>query len=535
MKLFKNYLALVLVLSMSMAGSGLSFAASAWSEITRGNALESAGSIAEAVPHWELAVEYSLEATDEGACTNAALMAKKLGKYYDELGNYPLAVKYYELENDFWVKVGNDWGTADLARANEIRSYIRYYAQNANRAAGYALEKFEPEKGVYLGIYAENDREIGQKIAKTKDVYGKEHAIYMYYQDFNQWMNDYSGYGQSAMDSINAKHVEEIGGALQVAMNAMSGLETVEKNDWLIKWAKEAARYDMPIFLRFCGEMNGDWVPWHGDPALYIEKFRLVHDVMQEYAPNVAMVWCPNDVPVELNGQTIGDYYPGDAYVDWVGINFYVDYYDSGLTDGPSNYLQNPMTHLEYIYDNYADKKPIMICETGVAHHSIPNDESVTQWGAANLEKLYAMLPVLYPRVKAITYLSLNQANENYMVGNRWSNYALSENDVMQETYKRLIQSDNYLSEVVDNARVSLAPFSRVDSDSLFSQDKLVLDVKVPDFKVSRVSVFSDNGYSKSMTEMPYEIEGEALDGNLLSIQVFDSAGKLVINELIKK
>ncbi len=96
--------------------------------------------------------------------------------------------------------------------------------------------------------------------------------------------------------------------------------------------------------------MNGDWVPWHGDPDLYIEKFQLVHNVMEEYAPNVVMVWCPNDVPVELNGQTIPDYYPGDAYVDWVGVNFYVDYYDSGLTDLDSNFLQNPLTHLEYIY-----------------------------------------------------------------------------------------------------------------------------------------------------------------------------------------
>ncbi len=79
-----------------------------------------------------------------------------------------------------------------------------------------------------------------------------------------------------------------------------------------------------------------------------------------------------------------------------------------------------------------------MICETGVSHYSIPNSEDVTAWGgAANLEKLYSMLPVVYPRVKGITYLSLNQANDNYLVGNRWSNYALSENDTVESTYKK--------------------------------------------------------------------------------------------------
>ncbi|BEP29890.1 hypothetical protein HLPR_22210 [Helicovermis profundi] len=40
--------------------------------------------------------------------------------------------------------------------------------------------------------------------------------------------------------------------------------------------------------------MNGDWVQWNGNTELYKVKFRLVHDFMQEYAPNVAMVWDPN-------------------------------------------------------------------------------------------------------------------------------------------------------------------------------------------------------------------------------------------------
>jgi Asp-tRNA(Asn)/Glu-tRNA(Gln) amidotransferase A subunit family amidase len=177
-----------------------------------------------------------------------------------------------------------------------------------------------------------------------------------------------------------------------------------------------------------------------------------------------------------------------------------------------------------------------MICETGVAHYSIPNGENVEAWGAANLEKFYSMLPVVYPRVKAITYLSLNQANDNYLVGNRWSNYALSENEQVKETYKRIIQSDTYLSEVQDYDESSAeAQYYRVEKDTLFNQEELVLDIKVPDYRVSKVSVFSDTGYMKVMTQMPFVIDQEALRGQVLNVQVFDSTGKLVMNELIEK
>lgn len=547
--------ALILVCALSLMSTQMSFAATVWSDLNKAGAYESAGDLESAVPYWKSAFVYFQGVESIDAYTNAALMAKKLGQFYDAAGDYPSAVTYYEYENTYWEKLGKDWGTADMIRADEIRSYIHFYAQNLEKKlenetekeldneigegtedGQSALQKFEPPSGVYLGLYAENDKAIGQHVELTESVYGKDHAIYMYYQNFNQWMNSADGPGRAAMDAINAKRVEEAGGALQVAMNAMEGLGVVEENDWLIRWAKEAASYDMPIFLRFCGEMNGDWVPWHGDPALYIEKFRLVHDVMALYAPNVAMVWCPNDVPVELDGQRIEDYYPGHAYVDWVGVNFYVDYYDSGRTDGPNNYLQNPLSHLQYIYEMYADQKPIMICETGVAHYSIPNGENVEAWGAANLEKFYSMLPVVYPRVKAITYLSLNQANDNYLVGNRWSNYALSENEQVQETYKRIIQSDIYLSQVkAYDENSAEAQYNRVEKDALFNQEELVLDIKVPDYKVSKVSVFSDTGYMKVMTQMPFVIDQEALRGQVLNIQVFDSTGKLVMNELIKK
>ena len=50
-------------------------------------------------------------------------------------------------------------------------------------------------------------------------------------------------------------------------------------------------RFDAPIFIRFAGEMNGEWTPYHGDPELYRQKFRLVYRVLKAAAPKTALIW----------------------------------------------------------------------------------------------------------------------------------------------------------------------------------------------------------------------------------------------------
>jgi mannan endo-1,4-beta-mannosidase len=81
--------------------------------------------------------------------------------------------------------------------------------------------------------------------------------------------------------------------------------------------------------------MNGNWEKWSPanngstpDPAAFVAAWRHVHDLfVQNGATNVVWVWCPNatDVPnatsAPWNHWT--NYYPGDTYVDWVGIDGY--------------------------------------------------------------------------------------------------------------------------------------------------------------------------------------------------------------------
>lgn len=153
--------------------------------------------------------------------------------------------------------------------------------------------------------------------------------------------------------------------------------------------------------------MNGDWVPWHGDPALYKAKFRLVAQTFRAEAPNVAMLWAPGYFPL----YTMNDYYPGDDVVDWVGISAY-GVFDPSLdpvaAPGQGQDSRNLSESFAEVYKLYADRKPIMLAEGAIGSYNYANNQATTAWAETNIRRFYAAMPRLYPRVKALTWFDVD-------------------------------------------------------------------------------------------------------------------------------
>lgn len=138
-------------------------------------------------------------------------------------------------------------------------------------------------------------------------------------------------------------------------------------DDLLRARARDVAAFGQPMFLRFGHEMNADWYPWGGvnnnttgrqdGPTKYIAAWRHVHDLfVAAGATNAVWVWCPNRSSIpNLAWNRAQNYYPGDAYVDWVCI----DGYNRDATKWRSF-----TTLFSAIYTTYAGRKPIMIGET---------------------------------------------------------------------------------------------------------------------------------------------------------------------------
>jgi hypothetical protein len=250
----------------------------------------------------------------------------------------------------------------------------------------------------------------------------------------------YLGYGRSFPAKF-VRHMNDNGAAAQIALEPTS-LEQVQDDAYLHEFAKQAAESHTPIFLRFASEMNGDWVPYNGDPAKYIEKFQLVARVMHAEAPNVAMVWCPFETPV----RTMNDYYPGKAAVDWVGINIYsVPFWDND----PNRQAEwrNPADQLRFVYDKYAARHPIMICEYAASHRSSLDGAERADFARNKIGELYAALPRVYPRVKAVCWLSMN-AIKHAIPGRQSNDYSLLGNDWVRQRYTEVADDPYYLGAV---------------------------------------------------------------------------------------
>ena len=94
--------------------------------------------------------------------------------------------------------------------------------------------------------------------------------------------------------------------------------------------AREFAAVRLPILVRWVHEFNGNWYAWgiannNADPSLYVQAYRHVHDLVEQAgARNVQWVWAFNNgsSPDEAYNEPAAAY-PGDDYVDWVGIDGY--------------------------------------------------------------------------------------------------------------------------------------------------------------------------------------------------------------------
>jgi hypothetical protein len=132
------------------------------------------------------------------------------------------------------------------------------------------------------------------------------------------------------------------------------------QDSYILQWAQMLKSVGRPLFFRPWWEMNGNWFSWgNRDPATYVAAWRHMHDLFsQAGATNVVWVWCPNVTDGGAPHWT--NYYPGDAYVDWVGI----DGYNWGGSAWKS-FATRFAGASQNVYMDYAQRKPIMIAEYG--------------------------------------------------------------------------------------------------------------------------------------------------------------------------
>jgi len=86
-------------------------------------------------------------------------------------------------------------------------------------------------------------------------------------------------------------------------------------------------------------EMNGGWFWWGAKkPAVFIQLWRQMFDyfTIQKKLNNLLWVYAAN------TGGRTADYYPGDGYVDLVGVDAYTDFVEAQHIQGVPELLHLP-------------------------------------------------------------------------------------------------------------------------------------------------------------------------------------------------
>lgn len=178
---------------------------------------------------------------------------------------------------------------------------------------------------------------------------------------------------------------------------------------YIDKWALAAKEFKKPIFLRFGHEMNDPyrypWGPQNNDPESFISAWKYVFTRFKEAgATNVIWIWSPH-----LAYETYTEYYPGNEYVDWIGL--------TTLNYGTVAPWSKWWTFREIFQRGYNEfstyEKPIMITEFG----SLDVGGDRAEW----YKKALDSIPQKFPEVKSVVFFHASGDNTTTYKTLDWS------------------------------------------------------------------------------------------------------------------
>jgi len=304
--------------------------------------------------------------------------------------------------------------------------------------------------GIYLGVYVPVTLDYVADLSAFQNSTGRKHALISFY---STW--DYSFASVKWIyDAIIANgSTPMVGwGSYPGDKYPLSGIINGDFDQTIQDYATPLRNYGHTVFMRWGAEMNLTELPWTGyqndkDPSKYVAAYRHIHDIYgQVGATNVLWVWSPNYAswpPEDWNDYN--NYYPGDEYVDWIGV----DGYNWGQSSSNSNHEWDSFDSL--FADFFADVssrypgKPQMIAEFA----SVEDDGGSK---AAWIADAYGRMADHYPSLRAVVWFN-EPVYDPTVPG--WADFRVESSPSSLDAYRSAINSPYFLSEAPSK---SLAP-----------------------------------------------------------------------------
>lgn len=196
--------------------------------------------------------------------------------------------------------------------------------------------------------------------------------------------------------------------------------------------ARHAAAWDRSLMVRFGHEMNGDWYPWGegvgGNVALdYVRAWRhMVKIFRREGARKVLWMWAPN-ADDRLGNPPSRRLYPGDRFVDWVGL--------SGFSWGGPWDWKSPYSIFHFSYEQLLriSNRPIALAETGAGEVGGDKAAWIKQLFGRDLERMN--------RVRAVIWFNGRK---------NWANWDVNSSPKSLAAFRSVLATSRYAGKASD-------------------------------------------------------------------------------------
>jgi hypothetical protein len=458
------------------------------------------------------------------------------GKYYviaqsaEKLGMYDLAAEYFEKYIPYGIQMGFDDGVKYARRKTVVlKPRLKAFFKDSSYTGVYYGAKYEPRSGVLFGSVYDNDPRIGSyDEGVIKQYFPKENSVNLVYLEFGEDITSLGRY---------AKYFDEIkrsGAMVLFAWNTYSSLGDIENYaDYVKKTIDYLGNSGLKIILRFANEMNVG--PNGENPEGYKKSFRYVADYAHTKS-NIAMMWAPNDVGAL--DRDFGDYYPGDGYVDWVGVSHYTNKYFQGIknADAVQENIDNtyflcgeyshPVLKLEPVVDFMKENninKPLAISECGAPYYISSTGEDCSVWGEHKLRQIYGELARVYPQLKMICYFNVNTGNEKQL-------YALHGSNVLYNSYNDAVADDIFITDISAGSGFAYREFGGEFDKGKAAE--LSASAYHPAHEYGIVSYHIDGKWKGQSDKPPYKVNVEFEDlsegAHTLTVKYLNKTGEML-------
>lgn len=507
-RLFAALLSAALLAGMCITASAFTYPSAywplqdAWLEAVANESVDQTISVAQEI--YDLLIPYGL---GESVCYNLEPKCAKAAWCSEMKGDLQGAITWLQRERTLaeWLD-GNVRDYSDTLLNIDARlEYLNaaaspaIYALTENSAASYAGA---PASGTWYG-------------SNTGGSQNGESAVLMYVNFLDGYSVEYwIDYFKRTSDKFEQAVTN--GGVIELAWNfspeSTAGVEKVlssAADSYIAEGVKAIGALDATVLLRVGAEMNN----WNDcDPAKFIQAFRKIAAEASQYS-NIQMVFSPDNI--NNRNVTFQEFYPGDQYVDWIGMSTYHGtnyageapaytydasgygndaYYGRGLYDSDPLVIIGPIVRFAQ-----AHGKPVMVSECGFGYWNNATGTDQTAFAVEQVTKFYSYVNMIYPQVKAVFYFDNNVAGETYC-------YELSGNSAVAAAYRSAIANNGaYLAQGETGGKnwQSLDQVKEAQSGTL----KLATYASFPGSAAVTVKYYLDGNQAASTSQAPYYYE----------------------------